>query len=586
MASFDPLKWLFSLAGFAYEWMLSRSWISILLQVVPLLFLASLMLTVWFGGRISKEKLADKYLELSSPGISEWEDKFFAKLSASPASESTRDRSASGEAVASDPESSSNQPKSDITQAEPATLGGSTTDVEVSESTKEDPSVYQVPAYEEMLCRRVELLRSNSQSRFVVGTSLMLKGALTNSQKVLRKIAPDDQEGLPKAHAIMALGYFNQFMQTKDQTLIPFLQHHADIAVQWPNTPKDVLLLAADLNWQRGKRDRSVEIIETAAERFPELYLMLLERANALGKSELAELARTKAIIHFQGVLDNEPKNDTVRIQIAQLMGVKDDSLDRVEQLLKEGLELESTKGLARALSEVYRIRFVKQALEKKGKVDDFSMLTKAVEIDKTNPVIAEQVARLVKDGIRPTRELQELLRDMLASGEATLFTHAIMSEFYLASDRRPEAIMHLEKVFQAAPTEIMYANNLAYLYAKEGRLEDAEKTARRCLELVQRSNIQNQRYLDELLDTLGYIYEEMKKNSDAISSYELSLRFNPERIETRQKLASIYREMGNDGIADAHDRAIEAIQKAQQEKMQKANEEASQEKPPTNSER
>lgn len=584
MASFDPLRWLLSLAGFAYEWILSRSWISILLQVVPLLFLGSLMLTVWFGGRMSKEKLADRYLELSSPGIAEWENKFFTKLSASPKVQQSNDRNPTGTANGSDTEIPTNPTESSPTQALADRSGDGSAEGEVSGGEKADALEYQVPSYEEMLCRRVELLRSNPQSRFVVGTSLLLKGALANSQKVLRKIAPDDKEGLPKAHAIMALGYLNQFMQSRDTTLVPLLQHHADIAVQWPNTPKDVLMLAADLNWQRGQTDRSVEIIETAAERFPELYPVLLDRANATGKSDLAESARSNAILHFRGILDGDPRNDNVRIQIAQLMGVNDDALDKVEQLLREGIELEPSKGLVRALSEIYRVRFVKHLLEKKGKTDDFSLLSQAVEIDRSNPLIAEQVARLVKEGIRPTRELQQLLRDMLASGEATVYTHAIMSEFYLASDRRPEAIMHLEKVFQSAPTEIMYANNLAYLYAKEGRLEEAEQTARRCLELVQRANVQNQRFLDELLDTLGYIYEEMKKNSDAISSYELSLRFNPERIETRQKLAAIYRGMGNEGIAEAHDRAIEAIRKAQEERLQK-NSEAGQDKPTNNAE-
>jgi tetratricopeptide (TPR) repeat protein len=113
---------------------------------------------------------------------------------------------------------------------------------------------------------------------------------------------------------------------------------------------------------------------------------------------------------------------------------------------------------------------------------------------------------------------------------------------------------------------EVKFSNNLAYLYAAQGRLEEALQVARTCLELLNRNNLQNQPFVDELLDTLGMIYQKMDKTSDAIASYELALRSNRDRIDSRERLAAIYRDIGNDGLAEAHENAIEAIRKRQQE--------------------
>ncbi len=563
MASIDPLGWLVSLAGCVYDWLLSRSWVQILVRTVPVIALGLLVLVVWLGGRVDKSKLADRYLELGSPRIAEWEDQLFDKLTSTRAPEQPQETT---DALAASP---------DVAPPD-------------QEKPAETDRIEPAPSYEAMLYRRVQLIRKdNQQSRFVTGTNLLLNGAVANAQKVLREIAPDDSEGLPKAHAMMALSYLNQYSKSRAPELVARLQHHSELAVKWPNTPKDILMLAGELNWQRGNPNRAIEIFQLATERFPEIYPLLLERANQVGNTELAATAREKATIHFEGLLNSDPKNDSIRIQLAQLLGASDESLNQVERLLREGLELGESKNLSRALSEVYRIRFVKMYLEKQGKPDDFTLLQTSLDIDPTNPLVAEHVSRMIRDGVRPPRELQNALKEMLTSGEATAVTHAMMSEYYLAANRSSEAIMHLEKVFQAAPLQVKYANNLAYLYAEAGRMEEAEQTARKCLELLQRANLQAQPFVDELLDTLGMIYQKQEKNSDAISSYELALRFNPERVDSRERLAAIYRSIGNEGVASAHEQAIEAIKKSQQEKAQseraqseKAQQEAAEQSP------
>jgi tetratricopeptide (TPR) repeat protein len=178
---------------------------------------------------------------------------------------------------------------------------------------------------------------------------------------------------------------------------------------------------------------------------------------------------------------------------------------------------------------------------------------------------------------------LQKHLKDLLDSGKASTMTHAIMSEFYLARKLKAtddgkldeanrlsaESIKELEAVFKASPMAVKYSNNLAYLYMESNRLDDALKTARTTLEVLQRSGMQGAEHVDELLDTLGWIYQKMDRSTDAVSAFELALRFNPNRIDSREKLAALYRKLGNDGVAEAHEQAIVAIKKAAQEKVE-----------------
>jgi tetratricopeptide (TPR) repeat protein len=495
--------------------------------------LVVLMSMVWIGGRLDSNALADKYLAIGTQEIEGWEDRLFQKLT----SKSTNERQEVSE------------PTSD-----------EIIDAELEPKQRESVAL---SSYGEMVYRRLELLRPNPQSQFVIGTNLLMRGAVTQAQKILKKIAPDDKKGDPKAHSILAISYLNQLANTQDPQLLSLLLHHADSAAEWSNTPKDVMLLAVDLNWQNRNIDRSLELLASAAERFPDLYPALFQRSLLAGKNELAETARQKAIVHYESELEADPKNDEVRVQLVQLLSANNSSLDAIEQLLRAGIELESTPKLTQALSEVYRIRFVKAFIESEGRLDDFSLLESALEIEPTNAQVIEQIARLIRDGRKPSVKLQQALDSMLASDQVTVGTHAILSEFHLAENRPVEAIAQLEKVFQSVPSEVKYANNLAYLYAQQDRLEDAQRVARTCLEVLQQSNQQNQPFVDELLDTLGMIYQKQEKISDAISSYELALRFNPDRIDSRERLAAIYRQIGNEGVAAAHEQAIETIKAA-----------------------
>jgi hypothetical protein len=203
MSAFDPISWLVSLAGLIYDWLLSRPWLKILLGSIPFLLLLCLSAIVWIGGQLDPGTLAEKYQEIGAEEVKQWEENLFQTLTAT-AKPSTPDQAPDDLAL------------------DPAIDGNSDGD-----GTSETERAKTISPYSEMLFRRIELLSPNDQSQFVIGTNLLMRGAVPQGQKMLKRIAPDDSPGDPKAHTILALSYLSEFAKTQDRQILPLLQHHA-----------------------------------------------------------------------------------------------------------------------------------------------------------------------------------------------------------------------------------------------------------------------------------------------------------------------------------------------------------------------
>ncbi len=585
MASLVPLGWSVSLVGFSSDLLLTRNWVKILFVAVPTFLLTILTGLVWWGGGIDQDTIAEKYELLGRAETSGWEGKLVEHFTSNKQKKDGTDQ----RQPASEQEAGQESPSSAdvVSQAEQP---GQAEQAEQPESQPAEAEgkrpEYMVSQYGELLFRRVQLVRPTDESQFVVGTTLIQRGAIAQGQKILRNIAPDDKVGLPKAHAIMALSYLLQYTKTQDPELVTLLTHHSEASIPWEHTPKDVLYLAGDINWQKRNVDRALEIFQTAAERYPDLYPFLSQRYTEAKKSDQAKAATESGINYYKGLLEKNPTDAKTRVMIAQLLGSSPEALAEAEELLRQAPEgtSEDQALLTRTISEIYRVRFSNYVRSLEGeKPTDHSLLDKALEIDPENPLVGDQIAMLVRDRLDPSKKLQKHLKDLLDSGKASPTTHAIMSEFYLARKQEAtdngrideasrltaEAIKQLEAVFKASPMAVKYSNNLAYLYMESNRLDDALKTARTTLDVLQRSGMQGAEHVDELLDTLGWIYQKMDRSTDAVSAFELALRFNPNRIDSREKLAALYRKLGNDGVAEAHEQAIEAIKKAAQEKAE-----------------
>jgi Tetratricopeptide repeat len=543
MSTLDPTKLPVALAGFINDWIYSREWGRILILSIPMWLLLGLGAAVFIGSILDRSALADKYLQLGRIELEKWE-KEFAKPE-EPDDKQTAETT-SAEVSSPDPE---------LVAAE------NSGESEDKRFAQEQPS-RQLSHYAEMLHRRAHLLEPSNRTQFVIGASLWQRGAQSNAKQTLGKIAPRDSSGYPPAHAIMAQICRDEFAKTRNPSLIQEFQHHAEIGMQWSNISPEIIIELTNLLWQQRKFIPALTYLKQAAENHPEFYYLLYDRAKKADQAELANEAKENGIAYYREQLQSAPRTAKYRIQLAQLLLLDSTGEQEAEQVLLDGLRLEPSQSLTRALSEVYRLRFTRQLDSSQGRNVDLQLLEKALQVDSSNPAVAQTVAAMMQTGVRAGEKLEAELNRLLASGKATVSTHALLSEYHLNKGDLTQAMVHLEQVFRQAPLAVKYANNLAYLYAKAGRVDEAEKVAIQTLTLVQRNQLDREPFVDELLDTLGLVFESQKKTNEAISAYEASLKLDPLRIETRKKLIRVYRKTGSEGIAAAHEATIIQIEK------------------------
>ena len=318
--------------------------------------------------------------------------------------------------------------------------------------------------------------------------------------------------------------------------------------------------MAGELHWQRGNMQKALELYQRAASVAPEMNLFLFQRAITAGQPRLAELARERGITHLQLTLRRDPSRAEILAQLAMLLATSDEGARQAEELITKAQSLRPSPILSRALSEVYRIRFVNVARTDPNSAVGFIYLDKAMVIDPSNPSVAEFMEMMVRQASRVSDELQKALSDLLVSGRATTGTHAMLAEFHLNNKDDSQALMHLEQVYQVAPSAVKYANHLATLYASQGELDKALTTATKTRDLLQKTSRLTENYSAELIETIGKIYQKQQRYDEAIESYLQCLSLAPNRAGTRRLLAKVYRKQGDSNNAQLHEKLAEQI--------------------------
>lgn len=524
----EPARWMISFAGLVYRWTLSRPWPGILLRCIPSCVLLVLLLLVWQGGRLSKMRLAQWYFKLGEAELVDWESN--VNLS-------------SGES---------------LLKTDSALTGDASSNSTNNDSSDDlDSSLSRLSPYGEMLFRRIHLLQPNNHSRFVIALTYLQHGAEQEALHSLQKLAPDNERGDPRAHGILAALYLKQISQGVDETLLPLFLHHAIAGAGWSKTPSDVLVAASDILWKTEREEQAVELLQLSASRRPELHLLVYQRSMAARLPSLAESARQKGIERFESMLIENPENDFARIQLALLEFTKPDGLGRAEELLKQNSEQNPL--VSRALSNIYLKRFEQEATQKTPQSLALGYLDKALVADPSNPKAVDRVTDVISGSQSNGQHLLTELKRKLVSGSDTTGTHALFAEYYISKEMTNQALLHLEQVVRSAPTAAKYANQLVVLYMSSGRLDEAFQVANRSLTLLKSRGKLGEKYADELLESLGKLYEGKEEIDEAIRCYELILALNSGRSDTRYRLAELYRVQGRHSEAEQQESLAEA---------------------------
>lgn len=157
--------------------------------------------------------------------------------------------------------------------------------------------------------------------------------------------------------------------------------------------------------------------------------------------------------MHFRGELERNPSDLRSRVGLHQIL-LLEGKYDDAEQVVRDGMRIESAPELTRGLSEICRLRY-RASLKQQGGTwtGDLQMLDMAMRTDPTNPMVAEEIAMLARlNGKSPGDELIKKLQQFLAEGKATAATHAWISELYLIRKEYAQALPHLEQVVSRLP--------------------------------------------------------------------------------------------------------------------------------------
>lgn len=517
----EPVKWFSGLAGLLYTWMVTRDWFKVVPRAIPTVLLVACLAAVWLGTRLDRGNLANYYFEIGTEQLSDWQASLANQ--ALPASDKTKDAS--------------------------QTVG----------SIGQVDSKPTVSSYAEMLFRRVQLLQPNKHSQFVVGATLIERGAVANGQNRLRSIAPDDRVDYPPAHSMMAYSMIQQYHQSKDAGLLPLIEHHALAAVSWEFTPKEILLNVTEMLWNRGEHERALGVLQIAAQRHPDLNATLASLAEKSGQKRLAQIASQRAVDSMQKAIKANPKNADMRVQLIQLFEANDQGMANAEQVLLEGLKYGPDFKLTRALSELYRVRFIKQLVAADSIQVDLELLDKAFSFDATNPLLIDQVRLIIQGDQQQRQQLQDGLNKVLATGKATVATHAILAELLIEQNRSELAKLHLEQIYAAAPHCARYAAALAKLYATAGRLELALQVATDSLTNLEQLKLDKERFVDDLLEVLAEILWRSGNIQESINMLERCLIINPSRVPARRQLIKIYQQRGELAAVAEHEKLLKA---------------------------
>ncbi len=557
----DPTRWLVSLAGFVYDWIITREWSRALLCWLPLFLLGGIALATASGNWRDRNHLAQWYLDLGNEEIAEWEQAWAPQAVSAQTIGQVEANGASTAQETSLPSDGSSETQSDSANGRSE---------ENSATEKEDPDkTTPVSRFAETLFRRVQLLMPSERSQFVIAATLAQRGAVDQAQTMLAKVAPDNAQGYAPAHTLVArllLVEMTKTSQAAFEELKRRLKHHIWEARRWNRCPQAVLQAGSDLFWLDGERDKSLALLSNSAERHPDDNFPLAQRAQMCGDQRQFEHAWPKAEQYLKSVLAGDSKDVNTRLRLAQTYAMAG-NFDRCEEVLREVPLAERTPEITRALSQVYLMRYGQsQSLAKDKLTVNLQFLEMAMREDPTNPYVAEEVAKLARmQGPTPSEEMIEHLKSKLAEGTATAVTHACLAEMRLIRKELELAIPHLEQIIGRLPNSAEYLNNLAYCLAElhPERFEEALGYA--TLAVTE----SKQQPKADYYDTLSHVLSRLDRHKEAITAIETAIELDRRRSDFHERAAAEYRAVGDESMAQIHLGVIERLKIEEAERIE-----------------
>ncbi len=426
--------------------------------------------------------------------------------------------------------------------------------------------------YVELLSKRILTKQATNQAaHYRLGMIHSVTGQADAAVSEMSELAKGQFGDCPQANAWMAKDILKRSVDGASFS-DPELIKHLEKATKWKEVDFRLISFYGKKLEKLGEIDKAVAVARQAANFRPELQLELARLFQRIGSKEDLKSAANVAEDIFVKRLNTPTEKESDRIAVAEAR-VMTDRLEQAAEILTEGLQTK-TSGPAtkRELSEIQRLIYRKSIVKTDSGeyIADVSLLEKAAESDPLNTNISTEIANLLRLKVASTQTLKNVLLKQLELGISSVESHIALAEAYYMSGKVNLAVKNWELALAKDPKSLGVLNNISLCLARE-----SDKNVPRSLELINRA-VALAPANAEILDTFGDILMIAKRPLEAIGKYELAVRSDPSRIETRRKAVTAYEMLGMKGQAEATSAVIQEMERVKALEESKAQEKSS----------
>ena len=423
--------------------------------------------------------------------------------------------------------------------------------------------------YVELLSKRILSIQpKNLVAHYRIGMIYLINGQTEEGMSKMKELASGTFGECPQANAWMVkelLKPIGSGVQVPTQELLSNLEK----ASKWKDIDFRLVLLYARVLEETGDTLKAIAVSRQAATSRPESNLELARLYSRLGTKNEMRAAANIAEEVFSKKLNTPQETESDRLAVAEARKLTD-RLEQAANILTDGMRINGSPAIKRELSEVLLLIYMNSIFKTEAGPwqADLEQLEKAGEVDPSNPHISGEIARLLPLRIKPSKKLMGLLKQQIEDGITSVSAHNLLAEGYFALGNLKEAVKNWELALAKDPNNVGTLNNLALVLARtsDANVDPSLNLLTKALSLSPGNA--------ELLDSLGDVLLIAKRPKDAINKFELAVRNDPSRIETRKKLIKAYELNGMQDQAKETKKVIQRMEKLQAEEHAKLKEE------------
>lgn len=399
----------------------------------------------------------------------------------------------------------------------------------------------------EVYYRRMTMWNPSSSSAiYGLAIAAAEKKDYDQARSLMQKIAPEDAAGFPPAHLWLAKDRLRDEGQLSPDAERS-VEHHLTESLQAGDDDPEVHALLGSLYAKRGDAERAIPHLLQVSSQRPDLQLMLAVLYEQQKNTTAARASASRAREFFRRRVKVDPKAAKPRVQLAQSEALLGNYAEAV-RILQEGLTAVSDpKTLHSALVDVYLWWYGSIREDQPDSLAKrLELLNAALVFGPENPVLMTLLADLSTRDWDQAAAASGTLEQLLARGTSPATVHAILGTRALQRGDLENAAVHLEQAYLRNPQMPAILNNLAWALANREK-PDLD----RALQLAQAANKLSNH--PEISATIGTILARQGKHQEAVKELETALRAFPDRASLHERLADLYKALGDVRLEESH---------------------------------